>query len=132
MSASKRGIYRKGEYILHSLNASKSKSVHSFKGSNRFEREKSHSPNKFYDIPSTQTKIGYSIGKGNRPDIEKRDMIGPTRYKIISEFDQTHKRNVSASFGISRSVFHVLVSNTIRDIRQRYLQDLDNTMQIDK
>ena len=39
-------------YIQHSLNISKSKKTFSFDKSPRFQDPKSHSPNKFYNVPS--------------------------------------------------------------------------------
>jgi hypothetical protein len=53
-------------YLQHSLNFSKTKTTFSFDKSKRFQDPKSHSPNKFYNPPSENHKIGFSMGKGNR------------------------------------------------------------------
>lgn len=56
----------KSNHIVHSLNLSKSKTVFSFEKSERFPRLNSHSPNKFYNIPSSLKKTAFSITKGVR------------------------------------------------------------------
>ena len=71
-------------YILHPLNVSKSKSTYSFEKSSRFHHQKSHSPNKFYNLPSSKQTIGFSMPKGDRPRIEKNNSPSPNKYAIAS------------------------------------------------
>lgn len=75
---------KKVEHILHTLNFSKTKTVFSFEKSGRFPELKSHSPNKFYDLPSGLKRTGCSLGSGGRTKFEKPDFVGPTRYTITS------------------------------------------------
>lgn len=98
---------RQSDYIFHPLNLSKTKSVFSFERSSRFPQEKSYSPNKFYDIPSSFKRNGFSLGVGTRTKFEKPDFVEPTRYKIVSEFEpKAHHRSTSDTFGISREVWY--------------------------
>ena len=79
-----RSLPRDIRYILHPLNVSKSKSTFSFQKTQRFQDPKSHSPNKFYNIASEKSKMGFSVPKGHRPLIENLESIPPNRYNIKS------------------------------------------------
>lgn len=119
--------------IRHSLNFSKTKTVFSFDKSDRFPRINSHSPNKFYNMPSSLKKTAFSITKGCRYQPEKPDFIPPTKYTIISEFDKIrHARASSEGFGISREVLFVKLSLSINLTILNQWSDLGLTTYPDK
>ncbi len=53
-------------HINHQLNKSPSKTAYKFDRSTRFSPLKTYSPNKYYNLPSTFSKAGFSQGKSQR------------------------------------------------------------------
>lgn len=109
--------------LINPLNHSKSKQQYSFPKAERWTRCKTHNDNyKFYELPTTKSKVAPTIGTAKRQSLLKQTPNpSPSQYSYVvdGEFGSPalSKRPSSKglSFGLGRSVLQI-ICRTLRSI----------------
>lgn len=105
--------------LINPLNQSTSKQQYSFPKAERWSRCKTHNDSyKFYELPTTKSKIASSIGTAKRASLSRQVLVpSPNQYTYVvdGEFGNplTKKSSKGLSFGLGRSV-PIDIARTLR------------------